>query len=84
MIGFDFDPEKVRIAKEKGITAINPAEGTDQVKFVETYTNGIGADGVVITASSKSNDIIAQSAQMCRKLGRVVLVGVIGSGYQSS
>jgi len=78
VIGFDFDPEKVRIANKKGITAINPAEGTDQVKFVETFTNGVGADGVVITASSKSNDIIAQSAQMCRKLGRVVLVGVIG------
>ena len=78
VIGFDFDPKKVKIAKDKGITAINPAEGTDQVKFVETYTNGIGADGVVITASSKSNEIIAQSAQMCRKLGRVVLVGVIG------
>ena len=78
VIGFDFDPEKVKIANEKGITAINPGEGTDQVKFVETFTNGIGADGVVITASSKSNDIIAQSAQMCRKLGRVILVGVIG------
>ena len=78
VIGFDFDPDKVKIANEKGITAINPGEGTDQVKFVETFTNGIGADGVVITASSKSNDIIAQSAQMCRKLGRVILVGVIG------
>ena len=78
VIGFDFDSEKVKIANEKGITAINPGEGTDQVKFVETFTNGIGADGVVITASSKSNDIIAQSAQMCRKLGRVILVGVIG------
>ncbi len=78
VIGFDFDPAKVAIAKEKGITAINPSEGTDQVKFIESYTNGIGADGVVITASSKSNEIIAQSAQMCRKLGRVVLVGVIG------
>ena len=78
VIGFDFDTEKVKIANEKGITAINPGEGTDQVKFVDTFTNGIGADGVVITASSKSNDIIAQSAQMCRKLGRVILVGVIG------
>ena len=78
VIGFDFDSEKVKIANEKGITAINPGEGTNQVKFVETFTNGIGADGIVITASSKSNDIIAQSAQMCRKLGRVILVGVIG------
>lgn len=78
VIGFDFDPEKVRIAKEKGITAINPAEGTDQVKFVESFTNGIGADGVIITASNKSNEIISQSANMCRKRGRIVLVGVIG------
>lgn len=78
VIGFDFDPEKIKIAKEKGIIAINPAEGSDQVKFVESYTNGIGADGVIITASNKSNEIISQSANMCRKRGRIVLVGVIG------
>ncbi len=78
VIGFDFDSEKVRIANEKGIVAINPSEGTNQVKFVESFTNGIGADGIIITASNKSNEIIAQSAQMCRKRGRVILIGVIG------
>ena len=78
VIGFDFDPQKITIAKEKGITVVNPADGTDQVKFVESVTNGIGADGVIITASSKSNEIISQSAKMCRKRGRIVLVGVVG------
>ncbi|RZS99291.1 bi-domain-containing oxidoreductase [Aquimarina brevivitae] len=78
VIGFDYDDEKIKIAKEKGITAINPAEGTDQIKFVEIYTNGVGADGIIITASNKSNEIISQSANMCRKRGRIVLVGVIG------
>lgn len=78
VIGFDFDEEKIRIAKEKGIVAINPAKGTDQVKFVEDYTNQVGADGVIITASNKSNEIISQSAKMCRKRGRIILVGVIG------
>ena len=78
VIGFDLDPEKIRIAKEKGIIAVNPGEGTDQVKFVESYTNGIGADGVIITASNKSNEIISQSANMCRKRGRIILIGVIG------
>ena len=48
------------------------------MKFVESYTNGIGVDGVIITASSKSNEIISQSAKMCRKRGRVVLIGVVG------
>ncbi|MCK0192660.1 bi-domain-containing oxidoreductase [Arenibacter sp. F20364] len=78
VIGFDFDAKKVALAKEKGIVAINPGEGTDQVKFLENYTNGVGADGVIITASNKSNEIISQSAQMCRKRGRIILVGVIG------
>lgn len=78
VIGFDFDLEKIKIAKEKGVISINPSDGTDQVKFVESYTNGIGADGVIITASSKSNEIISQSANMCRKRGRIILVGVIG------
>ena len=41
-------------------------------------TNGVGADGVIITASTKSNDVISQAAQMSRKRGRIVLVGVIG------
>lgn len=78
VIGFDYDSEKVRIANEKGIIAVNPSDGTDQVKFVESYTNSIGADGVIITASNKSNEIISQSANMCRKRGRIILVGVIG------
>ncbi len=78
VIGFDFDNKKVDIANKKGIIAINPQEETDQVKFVNSYTNGVGADGVIITASNKSNEIISQSANMCRKRGKVILVGVVG------
>lgn len=78
VIGFDFDPNKVKLAKGFGITAINPGEGIDQVKFVIEQTNGIGADGVLITASNSSNEIIEQSAKMSRKRGRIVLVGVVG------
>ena len=78
VIGFDFDTDKVRIANEKGIIAVNPSDGTDQVKFVESFTNRVGADGVIITASNKSNEIISQSANMCRKRGRIILVGVVG------
>ena len=84
VIGFDFDSEKIRIAKEKGVTVLNPSDGTDQVKFVESLTNGVGADGVIITASNKSDEIISQSARMCRKRGRVVLVGVVGLNISRS
>lgn len=78
VIGFDFDQAKVDIAQSKGIKAVNLAEGTDQVKIVEDHTQGVGADGVIITASNKSNDIISNAAKMSRKRGRIILVGVIG------
>jgi len=78
VIGFDFDQSKVDLALSLGILATNPSNGVDQVKHVLSLTNNLGADGVIITASNKSNEIISQSAQMSRKKGRIVLVGVIG------
>ncbi len=78
VIGFDFDQQKVDLANQLGVIAVNPSSGTDQVKFVEEQTAGVGADGVLITASTKSNDVISQAARMSRKRGRIVLVGVIG------
>ncbi|MFV0501419.1 MAG: bi-domain-containing oxidoreductase [Bacteroidales bacterium] len=78
VIGYDFDQQKVELAQKSGIIAFNPSNGTDPVKFVKDITNGIGADGVIITASNKSDEIIHQSAEMSRQRGRVILVGVIG------
>lgn len=78
VIGIDLDTTKVEIARKKGVIAINPKDGTDVVKYVNELTQGIGADGVIITASSKSNDIIGQAAKMSRKRGRIILVGVTG------
>jgi predicted dehydrogenase/threonine dehydrogenase-like Zn-dependent dehydrogenase len=78
VIGIDLDPAKVAMAKTKGIIAINPVEGVDAVKFVTDLTDNTGADGVIITASAKTDEIISQAAKMSRKRGRIILVGVIG------
>lgn len=78
VIGVDYDRQKVEMAIAKGIIGVNPSEGIDAVKFVQEQTGGIGADGVLITASSQSDQIIHQSCEMSRKRGRIVLVGVIG------
>jgi len=78
VVGLDVDERKLEIARQKGIIALNPAGGTDPVKAVTAWTDGVGADGVVITASAKSDELISQAARMSRKRGRIVLVGVIG------
>jgi len=78
VIGIDIDQEKCKLAEKWGVRTINPTTGTDPVKAVVEITGGIGADGVIITASAKNNEIISQSARMSRKRGRIILVGVIG------
>lgn len=78
VIGIDFDEDKVQIARTKGIIGINPGKGTDPIKFVIEETEQIGADAILITASTKTNEVIHQAAEMSRKRGRIVLVGVIG------
>lgn len=78
VIGIDLDEEKLKIAEACGVKTINPRAGDDPVKSVMGFTNGVGADGVIITASAKTNDIISQAANMSRKRGRIILVGVIG------
>lgn len=78
VIGIDLDPNKIAIAKKKGIIGINPRDGVDVVKYITDATDNIGADGVIITASAKTDEIIAQAAKMSRKRGRIILVGVIG------
>jgi len=77
VIGIDPDEKKLKIADEWGLTVVN-AGAADPVKVVQNQTDQTGADAVLITASTKSNDVIKQSAQMSRKRGRIVLVGVIG------
>ncbi len=78
VIGIDLDANKIAIAKKKGIIGVNPAEGADVVKFVMDITDHVGADGVIITASAKTDELIADAAKMSRKRGRIILVGVIG------
>lgn len=78
VIGIDIDAEKCAMADTWGVKTLNPASGADPVRGVMEQTSGIGADAVIITASAKNNDIISQAAQMSRKRGRIVLVGVIG------
>ncbi|MBO7611915.1 MAG: bi-domain-containing oxidoreductase [Elusimicrobia bacterium] len=78
VVGTDFDQAKVDLAKKFGVIAFNPATDGDVVAFVQNLTNDIGADGVLITASAKGDEVIHQCCQMCRKKGKIVLVGVIG------
>lgn len=73
--GFDPDNSRLENALATGLTGkINLIDYQD----VMLKTNGVGADGVIITASSESSDLISSAFKLCRKKGRVVVVGDVG------
>lgn len=78
VIGVDVDRSRIELAKSLGMIAgIHPDDGGD-IDQVARITDGYGADGVIITAASPSDEIISTAFKMCRKKGRVVLVGDVG------
>ncbi|MFG0449569.1 bi-domain-containing oxidoreductase [Shewanella sp. yb_14] len=78
VLGIDFDSTKCELAKQFGAEVVDLSKGEDALVVAEAFSRGRGVDAVLITASSKSNDIMHQAATMCRKRGRIVLVGVVG------
>lgn len=78
VLAIDFDETKLALARSFGADICNPAKGEDPVAAGIAFSRGAGVDGVIITASTKSSDPVTQAARMCRKRGRIVLVGVTG------
>lgn len=78
VIGLDFDASRCEMAECFGATALNLADGQDPVEFANQLTQARGVDGVIITASTNSSEPISQAAHMCRKRGRIIMVGVTG------
>lgn len=82
VIGFDLNPDRIRRARDYSAVAFEAGEGSDPVRAALEATDGIGVDGVLVTAATKSDELMHQAAQMCRKRGRIVLTGVTGLSLQ--
>ncbi len=78
VLGIDFESNKCELARKFGADTVDLSKGEDPVAIAMNFSRGRGVDGVLITASSKSNEPVHQAALMCRQRGRIVLVGVVG------
>jgi predicted dehydrogenase/threonine dehydrogenase-like Zn-dependent dehydrogenase len=78
VLGIDMDPTKLELARSFGAATVNLAAGEDPVSIADGFSRGRGVDAVIVTAATKSSEPMHQAALMCRKRGRIVLVGVTG------
>jgi predicted dehydrogenase/threonine dehydrogenase-like Zn-dependent dehydrogenase len=78
VLGIDFDAKKCELAQKFGAETVDLSKGEDPIIAAQGFSRGRGVDGVLITAATQSDKVMHQSAEMCRKRGRIVLVGVVG------
>ncbi len=78
VMGIDYDPQRLEMARKSGAYAVDPSAGDDLVMRAVDFSRGRGVDAVIITASTPSSQPVSQAAKMCRRRGRIVLVGVTG------
>jgi predicted dehydrogenase/threonine dehydrogenase-like Zn-dependent dehydrogenase len=77
VLAYDIDPSKVELAMELGAhqgvsdpAALRPA--------VAAFTDGQGADAVLVCAATKSDRPLGDAADISRLKGRVIVVGDVG------
>ena len=78
VLGIELDPAKLALARQFGAEVVDLAAGQDPLPIAERFSRGRGVDAVLVTATTTSSEPMHQAAQMCRRRGRIVLVGVTG------
>ncbi len=81
VLGIDLDPARLELARNFGAETVNLAGGEDPIGAAERFSRGHGVDAVIVTAATRSSEPMHQAALMCRKHGRIVLVGVTGLDF---
>lgn len=77
-IGIDVDRNRIDLALSLGMNLGLCPDDEDSIDQVARLTDGAGADGVIITAATPSNSVVSTAFKICRKKGRVILVGDVG------
>ena len=83
VIAVDLDDSRLKLAQDFGCSLVfSPENQYDDDQAIRELTKSLGVDGVLITAASKSDEIISSAFKYTRKKGRVVIVGDIGLNLQ--
>ncbi len=77
VIGLDVSPANFEIAQQFGCEECVISD-LNSIDSVQSFTRGYGADSVIITAATKSNQPVELSLEIARKRAHVVVVGAVG------
>ena len=78
VLGIDFDSTRCEMAAKFGAETVDLSKGEGPIAVVQAFSRGRGVDAVIVAAATDSDELMHQAAEICRKRGRIVLVGVVG------
>jgi len=82
VIGVDLWQERLELARSFGADVCFLASDKELEEKVMRHTSNVGADAVIIYAATKSSEPANQALRICRKKGRVVVVGAVGMNLE--
>ncbi|HZH95039.1 MAG TPA: bi-domain-containing oxidoreductase [Flavisolibacter sp.] len=77
VFGIDLSERLIALANETSATKALHRNDPNLLAACDNFTNGHGFDSIIITAAAPSNDPIVLSTEICRKKGRIVVVGAV-------
>jgi polar amino acid transport system substrate-binding protein len=77
VFGIDLSDSFVKMANEYSADQALNRNDPNLIAACENFTNGQGFDSIIITAATQSSDPIELSTELCRKKGRIVVVGAV-------
>ena len=81
VIALDFRAERLDLALKVGASLALSIQDPDLMVHVSHFTDGRGADSVIVCASGQSNDAVNLASKLARDRARVTIVGRVGMGF---
>lgn len=81
-IGLDIDSRQMELAKHCGFLHSYLSSNDGVVAAINDLTRGIGVDAVIITAGTSSLAPVNLAGELCRRKGKVVIVGAVPTGFE--
>lgn len=79
--GIDINNDMVKLSKKSGANlAINRSDDKLENAILE-FSRGHGVDSVIVTAGTNSLDPVELAGRLCRKKGKVIIVGAVPTGF---
>lgn len=81
VVGIDIDDNMVELATKSGATLAFNRNNNSLENSTLNMSKGHGVDAVIITAGTTSIDPVELAGRLCRKKGKVIIVGAVPTGF---